>query len=94
MSSVAIRRRAPRLPYFHCTFAGAAALGMLFLLLWAGSAFADIDGSKTLLALFSQQALRSPAAVAEGAIWAVIIGGMFGALVAVSFNFISFMTRR
>ena len=93
MSTQAIVRRRPRLGVFHCTFTGAAVLGVIFLLLTASEAIADAKASKAVLVLFTQQALRSPEAIADGLLTALIVGGLFGALVAIFFNLFGAIIR-
>lgn len=79
---------------FHCTLTGAAVLAVVFLLLWFTEALADARASNSLLTLFTQQSLLSPAAIGEGIATAVVVGGLFGALVAIFFNLFGALMRR
>lgn len=88
---MSIHRTAPRLGVFHCTATGAAALGILFLLLWATAAIADPDPSSGMLAFLSQQAQRGPGRIALDLVQAVLLGGLIGALVAVCYNALKFL---
>lgn len=95
MSSPAIQRRPPRLGVWHCTFTGAAVLGILFLLCWATEAVADIQASRAFLGLFTQTVLNAPPqALAEGLVWAVVAGGLIGGLLAACFNLFAQVGRR
>jgi hypothetical protein len=94
MTRTASMVRSPRLGVFHCTFTGAAVLGVIFLLAWVTEAVADVEASNALLTLFTQQALRSPAAISEGLVSAILLGALLGALVAIFFNLIGAFMRR
>ena len=83
----------PRLGVFHCTATGAAALGILFLLLWATAAIADPEASSGMLAFLAQQAQRGPERIGLGLAQAVLLGGLIGALIAVCYNALKFLNR-
>ena len=90
---MSIPRAVPRLGVFHCTATGAAALGILFLLLWATEAIADPESSSGMLTFFSQQALRTPGRLGLGLGQAILLGGLIGALIAVCYNALKFLNR-
>ncbi|MEO8114765.1 MAG: hypothetical protein ABI655_10305 [Phenylobacterium sp.] len=95
MTTTAIERRPRPLGLLHCTFTGAAVLGILFLLLWTAEAVADIPASKAFLGLITRTVLQSPPqALAEGIVWAVVLGGVIGALIAFCFNLFAVRARR
>ncbi|MES2896866.1 MAG: hypothetical protein V4759_12585 [Pseudomonadota bacterium] len=89
---MSIHRSVPRLGVFHCTATGAAALGILFLLLWATAAIAGPEPSG-VLAFLTQQAQRGPGSIGLGLVQAVLLGGLIGGLVAVCYNALKFLNR-
>jgi hypothetical protein len=91
MSTLSDARTKPRLGVFHCTLTGAAVLGVVFLLLWASEAVADVAASKALLVFFTGQALDSAGGTARGLVAAVVVGGLLGALISIFFNVFSFI---
>lgn len=78
----------------HCTLTGSVVLGVLFLLCWATSAVADIDASRRFLGLFTQAALHMPSsALAEGLTTALVIGGLAGGVLAITYNLLAVFSR-
>lgn len=87
-------RRPPRQPrplgVLHCTLTGSVGLSVLFLLSLAPSAYADLAASKRFLGVFTQAALDAPPpAFAEGLATALVIGGVAGAVWAITYNLLS-----
>jgi hypothetical protein len=79
--------RAGRLGVLTCALTGGAVFGILFVLAWATSAFADVPGSGAFLAFFTQQATRAPhPELAWGLARALGLGVLIGSLVAIGFN--------
>lgn len=88
-----VLRTAPRLGVFHCTATGAATLGILFLLLWATAAIADPKTSEGMLVFLTQQSLRTPSQGGLALVQAILLGGLIGALVALCYNALKFLSR-
>ena len=60
----------------------AAVSGVLFLVCWLGTAIGGLSVSHAFISLFPAQPVGSPAALAEGGLWAVVFGAFSGALIA------------
>lgn len=73
----------------HSAATGAIATLATFLLCWALAAL-GIPLSHMLVALFTPEPMGSLQALASGAIWAFVSGGVIGAIIALSYN----ITRR
>ena len=61
---------------------GAAVSGVLFLVCWLGTAIGGLSVTHAFISLFTAQPVGSPAALAEGGLWAVVFGAFSGALIA------------
>jgi hypothetical protein len=68
-------------------------LGVLFLLGWSTEAAAEAP--EAFISLFVRAILNAPPqALAEGLVWAVVAGGLLGALAAICFNRLTQIGRR
>lgn len=66
--------------------AGAATLGVLFVICWAGNALVGLTGSHMFLELFTRAPVQSLWALAEGLCWALVFGAITGLLAAFFYN--------
>lgn len=81
--------RAQRLGVLHAAATLAAVMVFLFVLFWAGAAFGMLP--LELRALFGPRGAGSPTALLIGAVYALILGGVIGVLVAVFHNCFRFL---
>lgn len=81
----------------HALVVGAAVLGFLFVLCWAGEAGgvdAYVPMTHRFVSIFtSAPETSSPAALAEGLPWAIAFGAVSGSALALFANAFRFLTR-
>lgn len=66
--------------------AGAATLGVLFIVCWAATAFVGLTGSHMFIEIFTRAPINSLFALAEGLCWALVFGDITGLLAAFFYN--------
>lgn len=67
---------------FRFAATGAIASAIFFVLCWAGAMLPIGPASHMYVQLFTQAAIPSAAALAEGLCWAIVLGAIAGALIA------------
>jgi hypothetical protein len=82
------RVEAHRIGLAHAAATGAAALVFLFILFWGSAASGALPH---LRSLFGPMGAGSPFALSIGAAYAVVIGAVAGLLLAIFYNFFSFL---
>lgn len=83
-----------RMGLLHAIAVGAAVLGFLFVLFWAGDALGFVPATHRFLSIFtSNPETSSVSALAEGLPMALIVGALTGALLAVFSNLLRFLER-
>ena len=80
------RPTSPGIGVFRCALTGAAALGVLFILCWAGAVIFPTAVSHMFVALFTQAVFTTIAALVQGLGSALAFGALAGALVATFYN--------
>jgi len=75
-----------RIGVFRSALTGAAALGVLFILCWAGAVIFPTAVSHMFVALFTQAVFTTIAALVQGLGSALAFGALAGALVATFYN--------
>ena len=80
------RSTSPGIGVFRCALTGAAALGVLFILCWAGAVIFPTAVSHMFVALFTQAVFTTIAALVQGLGSALAFGALAGALVATFYN--------
>jgi hypothetical protein len=78
----------------HAIAVGAAVVGFLFVLLWAGDALGFIPATHRFVSVFTTNPeTSSVSALAEGLPLAVAFGALTGALLAIFSNLLNFLQR-
>ena len=80
------RSTSPGIGVFRCALTGSAALGVLFILCWAGAVIFPTAVSHMFVALFTQAVFTTIAALVQGLGSALAFGALAGALVAAFYN--------
>lgn len=75
-----------RLGILRCTLTGAASLGVLFFLCWAGAVILPTIVPHMFVALFTSAIFTTVAALVQGLCSSVFFGALAGALVAAFYN--------
>lgn len=84
-----------RMSLLHAIAVGAAVLGFLFVLCWAGEALGFVPATHRFVSIFTGTTEGSTSeALVKGLPWAIGIGALTGALVAVFSNLFQFLDRR
>lgn len=96
MTALAQQPTAARLGLIHSLVVGAAVLGALFILCWAGDAGGlTPPATHRFISLFTDASeTSSPAALAEGTPWALAFGALAGVATAFFYNLFGFLGRR
>ena len=82
----------PKLSVMRLALTGAVTLAVLFLLCWLGAVAWSGGGlSHMFIALFTAAPVTSLLALSQGLCWAAIFGGLSGAVLALSYNGLSFV---
>lgn len=93
MSDIAVHHHA-RLSVVHAIVVGAAVLGFLFILLWAGEAGGFAPTTHRFVAIFAGDGeTSSVSALMQGLPPALAIGALTGALLALFSNLFRFLGR-
>ncbi|HEX6867061.1 MAG TPA: hypothetical protein VF122_07510 [Caulobacteraceae bacterium] len=87
MTSAYADSHSHRLGLLRMTLTGASVLGLLVAGCWlAAAVLGDLSMTHNFVGLFTGQPVNSPAALGEGVAWAVVLGGLSGALIAGFYN--------
>ncbi|MCR5877918.1 hypothetical protein [Phenylobacterium sp. J367] len=78
----------------HASLLGAMVLAVVFLLCWATEAVAGTPPTRAVLAFFGVGGMITPAQGVAGVGWAIISGGIVGALLAIFGDLLSNVGRR
>jgi hypothetical protein len=84
---------AHRLSVGRLALTGALSLFALYALCWVGAA-AGVPVTHLFIALFTSFSVGSFAALCVGGAWALLAGGVTGAVVAATYNLVGFMEPR
>lgn len=82
-----------RLGVMRCALTGAVVFGGLFALCWVGAAFNVLGASHMYIGMFTVAPVASLGVLAAGLICSVVIGGLIGAFIAVTYNTFGFVSR-
>lgn len=87
------RSEAYRLSVGRLSLTGALSLLVLYALCWVGAAL-GIPASHLFIAMFTSFAVGSFAALCVGGAWALLAGAVAGAVIAATYNLVSFIEPR
>jgi hypothetical protein len=83
------------LGFVHALVVGAAVLGALFIICWAGDALGLVPATHRFIWLFTDASeTGSIDALASGLPWAIAFGALSGAILALFSNVLGFLRRR
>lgn len=83
-----------RLGVTRAAVATAVALGVFYIMCWAGALFLRTGFTHMYLQLYTDQPIGSTAALGEGVLWSLLGGLVLGGLVSWLYNLLAFLDRR
>ncbi len=95
MSTTAVTPQARSMSVLHAVAVGAAVLGFIFILCWAGEAVGFVPSTHRFVSIFTANAeTSSVSALGEGLPLALAFGAIAGASLAFFANLFQFLDRR
>lgn len=83
--------KVPRVPtnrigIFHLAATSGVTAIVIFILCWLGTFIPFSSPTHAYVGLFTQAEMQSGAALVEGGLWSLLLGGLSGGLIAVFYN--------